>query len=99
MIKTNVLSIFFPENQKAPSFEGAKSSENLQARVAEAVDKRINFLARRAKTEKLTREELDAALDAFRGDISQIPPMYSALKVNGKKLYGGFSAVKKITVK
>ena len=27
------------------SFEGAKSSENLQARVAEAVDKRINFLA------------------------------------------------------
>ncbi len=26
------------------------------------------------------------ALDSFRGDIKQIPPMYSALKVNGQKL-------------
>lgn len=29
----------------------------------------------------------DAALDAFRGDIEQVPPMYSAKKVDGKKLY------------
>lgn len=28
-----------------------------------------------------------AALDAFRGDIAQIPPMYSALKRDGKPLY------------
>ena len=35
----------------------------------------------------VTREQLDAALDAFRGDISQIPPMYSAIKIGGKKLY------------
>ena len=26
-------------------------------------------------------------MDTFRGEIEQIPPMYSALKVNGKKLY------------
>ena len=26
-------------------------------------------------------------MEGFRGDILQIPPMYSALKVNGKKLY------------
>ena len=32
-------------------------------------------------------DALDAALDAFRGDISQIPPMYSAIKIGGKKLY------------
>ncbi len=31
--------------------------------------------------------ELDAALSSFRGKISQIPPMYSAVKVNGRKLY------------
>ena len=30
---------------------------------------------------------LDAVLDNFRGEIDQIPPMYSAIKVNGKKLY------------
>lgn len=32
-------------------------------------------------------EALAAALDAFRGRISQIPPMYSALKRDGKPLY------------
>jgi len=30
---------------------------------------------------------LDAALARFRGDIQQVPPMYSALKRDGKKLY------------
>lgn len=32
------------------------------------------------------QSELLSALDTFRGDIMQIPPMYSALKVNGQKL-------------
>ena len=31
-------------------------------------------------------EELQAVLPSFKGKIQQIPPMYSALKVNGKKL-------------
>ena len=31
-------------------------------------------------------EQIEAALAAFRGQIMQIPPMYSALKVNGQKL-------------
>jgi tRNA pseudouridine55 synthase len=35
----------------------------------------------------LTREQLDAALPAFRGAIEQVPPMVSALKVGGRKLY------------
>ncbi len=34
-----------------------------------------------------TQEELDDAARLFLGRISQVPPMYSALKVNGKKLY------------
>ena len=33
------------------------------------------------------RAELEAALARFRGEISQIPPMYSAIKIGGKKLY------------
>ena len=35
----------------------------------------------------VTREALESALEQFRGDIMQIPPMYSAIKINGKKLY------------
>ena len=34
-----------------------------------------------------TSERLEEVLERFRGDILQIPPMYSALKVNGQKLY------------
>lgn len=35
----------------------------------------------------VTREELEAVLSQFFGEYDQIPPMYSALKVQGKKLY------------
>jgi tRNA pseudouridine55 synthase len=34
-----------------------------------------------------TREQLEAALEDLRGDIEQVPPMYSAKKQGGKKLY------------
>lgn len=34
-----------------------------------------------------TDEEIREAISTFVGNIAQIPPMYSALKVNGKKLY------------
>ena len=34
-----------------------------------------------------TRADVEAALERFRGDIQQIPPMYSAIKVGGQKLY------------
>ena len=33
-----------------------------------------------------TEEQLQETLTAFRGEILQVPPMYSALKVNGQKL-------------
>ena len=33
------------------------------------------------------REELEAVLPRFTGPIEQIPPMYSAVKIGGKKLY------------
>jgi tRNA pseudouridine55 synthase len=35
----------------------------------------------------LTREDMEKVLEQFRGSILQTPPMYSALKVNGRKLY------------
>ena len=35
----------------------------------------------------VSEEDIKEALDCFRGEIEQIPPMYSAIKVDGKKLY------------
>ena len=35
----------------------------------------------------LSNEEITQVINSFVGEIKQIPPMYSALKVNGKKLY------------
>lgn len=40
-----------------------------------------------SQTVTLTEEQVEAVLPQFRGEIMQVPPMYSALKVNGQKLY------------
>lgn len=36
---------------------------------------------------KVDLNEIETALEKFRGEIEQLPPVYSAIKVNGKKLY------------
>jgi tRNA pseudouridine55 synthase len=35
----------------------------------------------------VTRAEIEAALPRFRGEIAQVPPMHSAIKQGGRKLY------------
>ena len=35
----------------------------------------------------VTRQDVEAALEEFRGEIAQVPPMYSALKHGGERLY------------
>lgn len=40
-----------------------------------------------ARPVNVSRHELEAAISRFVGDIMQIPPMYSAIKVNGQRLY------------
>lgn len=44
-------------------------------------------ITRRSDAAALTRAQLEAALPGFTGDIRQRPPMYSALKRDGKPLY------------
>lgn len=39
------------------------------------------------KTSGITKDELLTAMNKFRGTISQLPPMYSAVKKNGVRLY------------
>lgn len=38
-------------------------------------------------TDMITEEQLRDCVNSFVGETEQIPPMYSALKINGKKLY------------
>ena len=40
-----------------------------------------------ADASAITEEQIEAALESFRGDIQQVPSMYSALKHNGQPLY------------
>lgn len=44
-------------------------------------------ILKRGPYEHLTKEVVEEALSAFRGKIMQRPPIYSALKMNGKPLY------------
>ncbi|KAL4866330.1 hypothetical protein BDV12DRAFT_136855 [Aspergillus spectabilis] len=48
---------------------------------------RLGKVVRRAPYEHITREAVEKALEQFRGKIMQRPPIFSALKVQGKKLY------------
>lgn len=36
---------------------------------------------------KISQEELERAVQSFLGEQQQLPPMYSAVKINGKRLY------------
>jgi tRNA pseudouridine55 synthase len=38
-------------------------------------------------TEGISREKIEKVIESFKGEIEQVPPMYSALKVNGRRLY------------
>ncbi len=42
---------------------------------------------REREVPEIAQAELDAVLDRFRGEIDQVPPMYSALKHQGRPLY------------
>lgn len=37
--------------------------------------------------ESITKERIEALFRSFLGEIDQVPPMYSAVKVNGRRLY------------
>ncbi len=42
---------------------------------------------RKTEEDRIILEKILAAASSFTGEIEQIPPMYSAIKVNGKRLY------------
>ncbi|KAL8366780.1 hypothetical protein RB595_008770 [Gaeumannomyces hyphopodioides] len=48
---------------------------------------RVGRILQRRSYDDVTRDKVEAALASFRGRYRQMPPLYSALKMNGKPLY------------
>ncbi|KAK4043026.1 pseudouridine synthase [Parachaetomium inaequale] len=48
---------------------------------------RTGRIIKKGHYDDVTRQAAEAALDGFRGKIRQMPPLYSALKMEGKPLY------------
>ena len=86
---TGVLPVFVGQATKAVSFaEGGQKVYEAVLQlglVTDTQDTTGETLEERAVT--VTEDEVRAALPRFLGEIEQIPPMYSAIKINGRKLY------------
>ena len=86
---TGVLVVFVGRATRAVEFAESDSKEYLAGLrlglVTNTQDTTGETLE--ARPASIAREQLDAALESFRGEISQLPPMYSAIKIGGKKLY------------
>lgn len=85
---TGVLPVFVGRATRGVEFfehaEKTYETELLLGIATDTEDTTGTVLFRREVS--VTPEQLTAVLERFRGEIMQIPPMYSALKVNGQKL-------------
>ena len=86
---TGVLTVFVGRATRAVEFAetGAKTYEATLRLGTETDTQDTTGTVLRSSDVLPGREAILAALPRFRGEIEQIPPMYSALKRNGKKLY------------
>lgn len=86
---TGVLPIFIGRATRAvPFFEHADKVYEAGLRLGLVTDTQdVTGRTLEEREVDITQTQLEAALDSFRGEIAQIPPMYSAIKVNGQKLY------------
>ena len=86
---TGVLPVFVGRATRAVEFfEHAEKTYMATLRLGISTDTEdITGTVLEEKPVSVTRDALEAALSKFRGEISQVPPMYSAIKVNGQKLY------------
>ncbi len=85
---TGVLPVFVDRATRAVEFfEHAEKTYEARLRLGLTTDTEdITGTVLSRMEVRLTREDLEAVLPRFRGEILQVPPMYSALKVNGQKL-------------
>lgn len=88
-LATGLLVVFFGKATKAVEFSEAAEKEYLaHLRLGIETDTQdITGTVLRTSSEIPDLAALESVLPRFCGEIQQIPPMYSAIKVNGKKLY------------
>ena len=86
---TGVLPVFVGRGTRAVEFfEHAEKCYETVLRFGVTTDTEDITGTVLTQTEvNVTAEMVEAVLPQFRGDIMQVPPMYSALKVDGQKLY------------
>ena len=87
---TGVLPIFVGRATRAVEFASEGDKEyvaGLKLGVTTNTQDTSGEVLHEAPGTQVSLEELESVLDRFRGDILQVPPMYSAIKINGKKLY------------
>lgn len=86
---TGVLPVFVGRATRAVEFmENADKEYIAQLRLGIRTDTQdITGKILSEQECNVSHEQLLAVLEFFRGDIEQLPPMYSAIKINGKKLY------------
>lgn len=86
---TGVLPVFVGQATKAVPFaEGSKKEYRAALRLGVTTDTQDTTGTVLSESDaQVTEDELRAALPRFTGELEQIPPMYSALKIQGKKLY------------
>ena len=86
---TGVLPVFVGRATRAVEFASEGEKEYLAGlRLGQVTDTQdTTGTVLETHPVDVTPEALEAALEPFRGDIQQIPPMYSAIKIQGKKLY------------
>ena len=86
---TGVLPVFVGRATRAVEFAERGDKEYVAGlklgRVTDTQDTSGNTLEEHPV--EVTAEQVKAVLPQFTGDILQVPPMYSAIKINGKKLY------------
>ena len=86
---TGVLPVFIGRATRAVEF-AEKSDKEYTAGLKLGVITNTQDTSGQVLEERLVQirqKQLEEALEKFRGDIQQIPPMYSAIKIGGKKLY------------
>ena len=86
---TGVLPVFVGRATRGVEFfEHAEKTYEATLRFGLTTDTEdISGTVLEEKEVSISEEEFLAVLPKFRGKIQQIPPMYSAIKVNGQKLY------------
>ena len=85
---TGVLPVFVGRATRGVEFfEHAEKAYEATLRLGRTTDTEDVFgTTLEEKEVRITEEEFLSLLPKFRGKIMQVPPMYSALKVNGQKL-------------